>query len=330
MPQHADSRKGSWNARGWVVRALLFIATVATIGCATRGPVPVPFRGPDEETLKLQIFLDSKNFGPGVVDGRNGEFTRKALALYRSANGLPPDTPVDTSGISAYTTHTVEAKDLSALGTMAEAPAEIARQSKLPYTKLGELLAERFHTTAGFLRYINPGINIDALAAGESLQVPNVRRPFRFDRFPSQYAAGSGSAGRNVRVVVDVTERMLQVMDDNGTLAAFPITPGSSQHPAPQGEWRIVGAVPWPWYRYDEGVLKQGVRTDDFYNYPPGPNSPVGILWAGLNKPGVGIHGTSNPDTIGRAGSHGCIRLSNWDAAIFHTLVRKGTTVSIR
>lgn len=328
MPQHADSRKGPSHAWTWVVRTFLLIATVSTIGCATQAPIVNRFRGPDEETLKLQIFLDSKNFGPGVVDGRTGEFTKKALVLYRNANGLPPGHPVDLSGISPYTTYTVEAKDRSVLGTMAETPAEIAKQSKLPYTRLGELLAERFHTTAGFLAEINSSMDINSLQPGESLRVPNVRRPFRFDRFPSRYpAAGSG---RNVRVTVDVTARMLQVTNDSGTIAEFPITPGSSQHPAPEGEWKVVGAVPWPWYRYDEGVLKQGVRTQDFHNYPPGPNSPVGILWAGLNKPGVGIHGTSNPDTIGRAGSHGCIRLSNWDAATFYTLIGKGTPVTIR
>jgi lipoprotein-anchoring transpeptidase ErfK/SrfK len=123
---------------------------------------------------------------------------------------------------------------------------------------------------------------------------------------------------------------MLQVQQDGIAIAAFPITPGSSAHPAPVGEWRVVGAVPWPWYRYDDGVLSRGERTDDFHNLPPGPNNPVGILWAGLNRPGVGIHGTPVPDTIGRAGSHGCIRLSNWDAATFHSLIGKDTPVTIR
>ena len=92
----------------------------------------------------------------------------------------------------------------------------------------------------------------------------------------------------------------------------------------------MLSILPFPCLRYDLGVLKRGERTEDFHNLPPGPNNPVGILWAGLNRPGIGIHGSPAPDTIGRAGSHGCIRLSNWDAATFYTLVGKGTAVSIR
>ncbi|HRJ72178.1 MAG TPA: L,D-transpeptidase, partial [Terrimicrobiaceae bacterium] len=155
-------------------------------------------------------------------------------------------------------------------------------------------------------------------------------RPFRADKFPSTYPAPTTGAASSRRVLVDVTARMLEVREGGRLLAAFPITPGSAEHPAPVGEWRIVGAVPWPWYRYDEGVLKRGERTETFFLLPPGVNSPVGILWAGTNRPGVGIHGTPNPESIGRAGSHGCIRLANWDAATFHTLIAKGTPVTIR
>ncbi len=166
------------------------------------------------------------------------------------------------------------------------------------------------------------------MSAGETITVPNIRRPFRYDAFPSGYP--SSASGRSRTVIVDINERMLQVRESDRLIAAFPITPGSSEHPAPVGEFRVAGAVPWPWYRYDEGVLKRGERTENFYNLPPGPNSPVGVLWAGLNRPGIGIHGTSTPDTIGRAGSHGCIRLSNWDAAEFYKLIGKGTPVIIR
>ncbi|MDP4625558.1 MAG: L,D-transpeptidase [Akkermansiaceae bacterium] len=92
--------------------------------------------------------------------------------------------------------------------------------------------------------------------------------------------------------------------------------------PGTQGARRTYSALDAP--------PPRGERTDDFHNLPPGPNNPVGILWAGLNRPGIGIHGSPAPDTIGRAGSHGCIRLSNWDAATFYTLVGKGSAVTIR
>jgi lipoprotein-anchoring transpeptidase ErfK/SrfK len=160
--------------------------------------------------------------------------------------------------------------------------------------------------------------------------VPNVKRPFMATVFPSRYPAPPADVARSRRVVVDTQERMIAVREGERMIAAFPITPGSAEHPAPAGAWRIVGAVPWPWYRYDLGVLKRGERTKDFHLFPPGTNSPVGIVWAGLNRPGIGIHGSSVPETIGRTGSHGCIRLSNWDVATFYTLVGKGTPVTIQ
>lgn len=280
--------------------------------------------------MRLQLFLDSKGFGPGVVDGRSGEFTGKALSRYQRANGLPSDWRPDISGITTLSSYTITAKDLSALGTMADEPEEQAKQTRMPYTTLIELLSERFHTTQRFLRTLNPQIDFYSAAPGTVVTVPAVARPFRFDAYPSSYSAPSSRTASSRRVVVDLRAKILEVNEGSRLIAAFPITPGSAEHPAPVGEWRITGSVPWPWYRYDEGVLKRGVRTDNYFNLPPGPNNPVGVLWAGLNRPGVGIHGTPVPDTIGRAGSHGCIRLSNWDAAKFYTLVGKGTPVTIR
>ncbi len=310
--------------------ALGVTAAVFLAGCATVKPTAGTRERPKDEAIKLQIFLDARHFGPGVVDGSPGEFTAKALDRYNEAHGLAAGTRPDVSTIQAYTSYTVAPEDLAVIGTMAVEPVDIAKQKRLPYTSLAELIAERFHTTAGYLAEINRTKNIDALAAGDSVTVPNVARPFRADKFPSTYPAPAAGVAKERRVLVDVSTRVLEVREGGRLLAAFPITPGSTEHPAPAGEWRIVGAVPWPWYRYDEGVLKRGERTEEFFLFPPGVNSPVGILWAGTNRPGVGIHGTPNPDTIGRAGSHGCIRLANWDAAAFYTLIAKGTPVTIR
>jgi len=281
-----------------------------------------------DQTARLQIFLDARNFGPGVVDGREGEFTTKALHAYRQSHGLSDSYLPDLSAINPYTTYVVTAKNRAALGTMAREPAEIAKQKRMPYIGLIELVAERFHTTRGFLAELNPGQAIDALPAGSVVRVPNVARPFRVDAFPSAYGPASSSATR--RVIVDTSYRMLEVLEGARVIAAFPITPGSAEHPAPIGNWKVAGVAPWPWYRYDEGVLKRGERTESFFMFPPGPNSPVGILWVGLNRPGIGIHGTAYPETIGRAGSHGCVRLANWDAATFYTLAAKGMPVTIR
>ncbi len=299
-------------------------------GCATVQPTKTTRKQSRDSEVQLQIFLDERHFGPGVVDGRSGEYTTKALDRYNAAHGLPAGTLPDLTGIAPYRTYVIEPEDLAVLGTMAVEPVDIAKQKRLPYTSLSELVAERFHTTTGFLADVNPGKDVSTLAVGDVVVVPNVTKPFRADKFPSTYPAPSADVASSRRVLVDLSARMLEVREGARLLAAFPITPGSTEHPAPVGEWKIVGAVPWPWYRYDEGVLKRGERTETFFQFAPGVNSPVGILWAGTNRPGVGIHGTPNPDTIGRAGSHGCIRLANWDAASFYTFVGKGTPVTIR
>lgn len=298
-------------------------------GCASVQPAGTRSSQERDHTVRLQIYLDARHFGPGVVDGRPGEFTTKALERYNKSRNLPAGTVPDVSTIEPYSTYIVASDDIAVLGTMAVEPADIAKQKRLPYTSLPELVAERFHTTVDCLARLNPGKNLNALALGDAITVPNVARPFRADKFPSTYPAPAAGVAANRRVLVDLNARMLEVREGAHLLAAFPITPGSTEHPAPVGEWKIVGAVPWPWYRYDEGVLKRGERTETFFLFPPGVNSPVGVLWAGTNRPGVGIHGTPNPDTIGRAGSHGCIRLANWDAAAFYTLAGKGTPVTI-
>lgn len=316
-------------------RLLLLAGILALAGCATAPEPAGPVRQESDTAardriVRLQIFLDSQNFGPGVVDGRDGEFTAKALARYREAHGLPAGALPDTNHIEPYTTYVIRPEDMERLGEMASEPAEIAKQKRLPYTDAAELVAERFHTSRAFLAELNRNKPLSALRAGDAVIVPNVFKPFRLEDFPSAYPPASEKDATRRHVIVDVSQRMLEVRDGGHLIAAFPITPGSSEHPAPAGEWKILRAVPWPWFRYDEGVLKRGERTEDYYLFPPGPNSPVGILWAGLNRPGTGIHGTSSPETIGRSGSHGCIRLANWDAATFYTLVGKGTPVTIR
>lgn len=302
-------------------------------GCATTESPPsaqVDAAAQRTQTVKLQIFLDANHFGPGVIDGRPGEFTAKALARYNASRGLPPGTQPDVSAIEPLQIYKISADDVRRIGSQADELAAIEKQKNQPYTSMSELVAERFHTTQNFLAKINPGLNINTLQPGDSVIVPNVEHPFQIEDLPGSKTITRKTPLAARRVTINLGARMLEVRENNGTLiAAFPITPGSTEHPAPPGEWRIVGIATFPWFRWDDGVLERGERTDTFYNLPPGPNSPVGILWAGLNKPGIGIHGTSNPDTIGRAGSHGCIRLANWDAAVFRTLVSAGSSVTI-
>jgi lipoprotein-anchoring transpeptidase ErfK/SrfK len=279
--------------------------------------------------VQLQIFLDEHDFRPGAVDGRTGEFFTKALRQYNAANGIPGSIPPDVSDVTPYTEYTISADDLSRVGTMATDNAEIAKQKSCPYTSVSSFVAERFHTTRAFLSALNPGRNVDELQAGDTVQVPNVAHPFRIDALPSIRKASRNPSLASRKISIDVSTRILEVRNKDKVVASFPITPGSSDHPAPIGDWEITGIATFPWFRYDEGVLERGERTEEFFNIPPGPRNPVGILWMQLNRPGDGIHGSPNAETIGRAGSHGCIRLANWDAALIRTLVTTGTPVSI-
>ncbi len=124
--------------------------------------------------------------------------------------------------------------------------------------------------------------------------------------------------------------RLIEVYEDDKLVASFPCTPGSDRVPVPAGEWKITSNILMPYFRYDKSVLKDGTRSDNAFNIPPGPNNYVGIVWMGINRKSVGIHGTNSPDQIGRNQSSGCIRLANWDAFYLTQMVKKGTPVFVR
>ena len=132
------------------------------------------------------------------------------------------------------------------------------------------------------------------------------------------------------RLVLLRAERLIEVYEEDHIVACFPCTPGSTEIPVPEGTWKITGNILMPYFRWDKSILETGVRSEIAYNLPPGPNSPVGIVWMGINRPSVGMHGTNSPDRIGRNQSHGCIRLANWDAFAMCQLVKKGTPLEVR
>ena len=132
------------------------------------------------------------------------------------------------------------------------------------------------------------------------------------------------------RVVVNRKDTILELYEGDVIIASIPIAPGSPAHPTPTGKWRILGVAAMPTFRWDAGVLARGVRTANFFMLPAGPNNPVGVGWIGLNKPGIGIHGTNNPYSIGTWASHGCMRSANWDIARLSKMVTKDVTVEIQ
>jgi lipoprotein-anchoring transpeptidase ErfK/SrfK len=304
---------------------------------AAEETAPKKSGGGSDQITQLQIFLDNAKFGPGKIDGRWGEFTGLALNRYRIAHGLPtlpstesaPSDPgVDTASTTPiFTQYAVTEEDLTSLGDIPE--EDYAAQEKLPgmpYERLTELLAERFHADEDYIQELNPGVKWLEANAGLEVKVPNVARPFyvrdvknpKLSEIPAR------------EVLVDVNTKMLDVLEGGRLVASFPITPGSEATPAPIGEWKVKGTAYMPDFRRDESMLKTGVRSQEAHLIPPGPNNAVGVVWIALSKDGIGLHGTHDPDAIGRNASHGCVRLANWDIIELAKLVKPGVKVTIR
>jgi lipoprotein-anchoring transpeptidase ErfK/SrfK len=319
-----------------------------------------------EAATRLQIFLDRANFSPGKIDGRYNDFTRKALSLYRESRGEQPQPTSPQSGRHANVAPDVSGLDLASVEpvfvsytvteadvqTVGQLPSHVPEQAKLkflPYRDVADAIAEKFHSDIHFLEQLNPG-KLKGLKAGDQLKVPNVE-PFELasvkDIKPGSETAsqaanevedqpetqtptpGESGGPRNVSVKVDTKTNMLGVFDTEKLIAAYPVTIGSAHNTSPVGEWKVRGISKLPTFRYDKEMLEHGERSGNFHMLAPGPRNPVGVMWIALNKKGIGLHGTNDPDSIGRAVSHGCIRLANWDVVRLATKIKTGDKVSI-
>jgi lipoprotein-anchoring transpeptidase ErfK/SrfK len=319
-----------------------------------------------EAATRLQVFLDRANFSPGKIDGRYNDFTRKALSLYRESRGEQPQPISPQSGRHANAAPDVSGLDLASvepvfisytvtetdLQTVGQLPGHVPEQAKLkflPYRDVADAIAEKFHSDIHFLEQLNPG-KLKGLKAGDQVKVPNVE-PFELTSVkdikpgsetasqaanevedqPETQAPNSGESGaaRNVAVKVDTKTNRLGVFEAEKLIAAYPVTIGSAHNTSPVGEWKVRGVSKLPTFRYDKEMLEHGERSGNFYMLPPGPRNPVGVMWIALNKKGIGIHGTNDPGSIGRAVSHGCIRLANWDVVRLATKIKTGDNVSI-
>lgn len=325
----------------WRYLLLLVFTGHALAGAeaGTKGRAP----GDRERATRLQVFLDRANFAPGKVDGRCGEFTWKAFALWRQANGLPPLPPApsgagealpDTRGLDlagvepVFVQYTVTADDVRSVGTLPADRQEQALLKNLPYTDLTEAIAEKFHSDPKFLLELNPQLK-GPWKEGDIVLVPNVE-PFDLAAWNRPTSATPPPrTGVVTTVRVDTVSSMAEVYENDRLVAAYPVTVGSERTVSPLGDWKVKGVARKPDFRYDEAMLERGERSEEFVLLPPGPNNPVGVCWIALNKPGIGLHGTNDPDRIGRSASHGCIRLSNWDVARLAARVRPGVSVAI-
>ena len=290
------------------------------------------------DTLALQVALDRTGFSPGVIDGAMGQLTRLALRGFQEANGLNITGSLDAEtqaalGDQVEPTQTVSVSDADAAGPfMAKIPEAMAERAKLDglhYRSIEEALAEKYHTTPAKLRALNPK---SAFAAGSQITVPAVRPPDLTGEAASGWDAMldrlsiAKSQLNAAKVVVDKSDRSVRVFDAAGKLLAqFPASIGSEYDPLPLGEWKVQGIARLPPFHYNPELFWDASDGDTKTKLPPGPNGPVGVVWIDLSKDHYGIHGAPEPETIGRTESHGCIRLTNWDAAKLAQMVRSGT-----
>lgn len=323
-----------------MLKRLLFIALLAAAAQAQdTGPAKDdPSVPKDRDTvLRIQIFLDRNLFGPGKIDGAIGEFTYKAVVNYNYAHGhrdiynwAHAQEAAEREVPVPYAAYKIKADLLPFVNpNLPEEPEEQAKFPFMAYRSLVELIAERFHTDESFLALINPQKKMEALKPGDIVVVPNVRS-FRIEEVKPMQSYKTDPTLSSHTIVIDTTERMAAVYSEKEMmLAAFPITPGKPQF-IPVGQWEVKTIMNTPSFRYDKQFLEEGVRGDEAYQLPPGPNSPVGIIWCGISKSGIGLHGTALPRTIGRARSAGCVRFANWDAIRLPQLIRPGSRVIVR
>ena len=279
-------------------------------------PVVVPITGDlkGPSVLKTQVYLDRLNFSVGVVDGRWGKNSAIALWWFQKTRGINPTGDVDEATFRALAgeaesgpvvvTHHLTSEDVK--GPFVDIPEDMYDKAKLDclcYESVSEKLAEKFHTTTDFLAVLNPGVDLGALKAGDSLNVPNVRQ-------------GSAASTPDIsRIVVSLNGNTFNAYNASGNLVFHgPTTVGNEYDPSPTETLEIKSIHEDPHFHYQPKLFHEVPDDEPEANLNPGPNSPVGIVWIALSKRHYGIHGTSDPDSIGYASSHGCIRLTNWDA----------------
>ncbi len=295
----------------------------AEVNAAMFSEEALAVRGANPLVLKAQVLLDRAGASPGVIDGYAGGNLAKAVAAVETVLGVPIDGVLDRQvwdalrgdGTSdALVEYTITDQDLS-YPFAAAIPEDYAAQAEMPslgYTGPQEMLAERFHMDARLLAALNPGA--DFSLAGTTIWVTSVE--------------GAPVTGTIARIVADKGRSQVRAYDaQNRLIVAYPATIGSAENPSPVGEHRVEAVAPNPVYYYDPANFVQGGNMQRL-TLPSGPNNPVGSTWIDLSAEGYGIHGTPDPTQIGKTASHGCVRLTNWDAEELAGLVEPGVAVS--
>ena len=273
------------------------------------------------EIAALQVYLDRMGMSPGVIDGKKGSNVDKALHAYEVTTGdkLDPRNSEEimnrlaTGGGLPFMDYTITPAD-AAGPYVASIPEDYSQKATMPsmgYTRVTEMLAERFHMDEDYLKELNPGVDFNT--PGTVVKVAN---------------PGPPKTGQVTRIVANKAIKEVQAFDEQGNLvAAYPASIGSTDTPSPSGTHAVARIAFNPNYTYNPKInFTQGNNTK-VLTIPPGPNGPVGNVWIALDKPTYGIHGTPDPSKIGKTQSHGCVRLTNWDAQELAKMVKPGTIV---
>jgi len=299
--------------------------------------------GIDMAVMEAQVMLDRAGFAPGVIDGRTGMSFAEAVKGFQTARDLPVTGKIDDATRAALMLGSIPATRLlrvdptDARGPFTpDIPKDAAEQAKMDclcYKNLLEKLSEKFHTTPQTIIKLNdPKM---PLGAGTILRLPNVLPRTRAYGNVKPDAAQmlsdlnvSGDLPKADKIVVDKSDGVLRLFDkEDRLIAQFPATMGSSHDPLPLGRWKVTTIAYNPPFHYQPDLFWDVADDKEPQRLPHGPNGPVGTVWIDLTKEHYGIHGTSAPETIQRAQSHGCVRLTNWDVARVSQMVEDNMEV---
>jgi lipoprotein-anchoring transpeptidase ErfK/SrfK len=276
--------------------------------------------------FETQIALARRGISSGSIDAVPGSQTRKAISVFQEMENLPQTGVLDaetgarlTLDSPPLTTYVVTTNDFTRLRPLGRTWLAKSQQSALDYETELELVAEKGHAHPTLIRQLNPNVNWTNLAAGMVVKIPDVNYPA-----PTNKAAFA---------VIHLGDKFLEAFDvDTNLLAHFPCSIATRVEKRPAGELHVISIAPNPNYTFDPELFPESPearQTNQKLVLPPGPNNPVGVAWIGLDKPGYGIHGTPNPEQVGRTESHGCFRLANWDAEYLSHLVWVGMPVFV-
>ncbi len=276
--------------------------------------------------LAAQVELSRRGFSCGSIDGVRGLQSATALKAWQKNEGLNETGELDhaTKAVllltaPVLTEYIFTVLDLAAVRPVPDTWLGKSELDALRHATALELVAERFRANPKLVLKLNPGIDWERILPGQSLVVPSAE-----PLIPE---------GKVARIHVYLAEHVLHVVDEAGRiLAHFPVSIARNVEKRPVGELHVAVVIPDPNYTFDPEVfpeVPEGKTLGRKLIIPPGPNNPVGVAWIGLDRTGYGIHGTPDPEKVGRTESHGCFRLANWDARTLLKLTWVGMPVMV-